>query len=696
MSTLTANSSGSNGNQFLSATGTVQLASVNALNAGSGTVGLDGGTFQLTANGAVASASNLSVQTGATFDINGHVDTVNNVQLVGGTIRDTLGGGVLTSTTTIDAQSGTAGAILAGSNGLSKSTTGTVTLGSANTFTGSTTVGGGTLQVDGSLAVGSAVTVQSGGQLDGAGTVNGSVIAHSSGTIAPGHSPGILNTGNFTLNSGANFNVQLNGTTVGTQYSQDNVTGSVNLNADNGAGANLNVSLGYAPALGDQFVIIKNDLSDPVTGTFAGLPQGGTLTASFNATTYCFSVNYAGGDGNDVVLTAVALTTTITWANPADITYGTALGPTQLDATATAIVNGSSVSVPGTFSYTPATWAILQTGQDQTLNVTFTPTDTDEYTTATATAQINVDMANQSITFTAPPSPITFVPNETVNLSASASSGAPVVFSIDASSTGSGSISGNTLTVMGAGSIFLDANQSGNSNYNAAPQVQQTLVVNKAATTLSVSSSANPALAGVSLTFMATVQVTSPGAGSPTGGVSFYSNGSLLGPGTLQTSNGVTSASYTTAAFTQARTYSITASYGGDGTFEGNTSAPWMQQITPAAPASISIVAGTSQSASLATAFGTALQVVVKDTYGNVISGLAVTFTVQVGSTGASGNFNGSASATATTSASGVASAPLLKAGDKMGSFSVIASVAGLAEEATFSETVTGRGSPVW
>lgn len=77
--------------------------------------------------------------------------------------------------------------------------------------------------------------------------------------------------------------------------------------------------------------------------------------------------------------------TGITWADPAPITYGTALGPTQLDATATADVAESSgfvtVTVPGTFSYTledgitPADSAVLPVGVDETLNVEFTPND---------------------------------------------------------------------------------------------------------------------------------------------------------------------------------------------------------------------------------------------------------------------------------------------------------------------------------
>jgi hypothetical protein len=98
-----------------------------------------------------------------------------------------------------------------------------------------------------------------------------------------------------------------------------------------------------------------------------------------------------------------------------------------------------------------------------------------------------VSKASQTITFTAPTSPITFAPNETVNLSASATSGDQVAFSIDASSTGTGSISDSTLTVTGAGTFVIDANQAGDNNYNAAAQVQQSLVVTKASQTISFS-----------------------------------------------------------------------------------------------------------------------------------------------------------------------------------------------------------------
>ena len=56
----------------------------------------------------------------------------------------------------------------------------------------------------------------------------------------------------------------------------------------------------------------------------------------------------------------------ITWANPAQITYGTPLSASQLNATA---------STAGTFDYTPGLGTLLQAGTGQTLAVNFTPDD---------------------------------------------------------------------------------------------------------------------------------------------------------------------------------------------------------------------------------------------------------------------------------------------------------------------------------
>jgi hypothetical protein len=78
----------------------------------------------------------------------------------------------------------------------------------------------------------------------------------------------------------------------------------------------------------------------------------------------------------------------------------------------------------------------------------------------------------------------------------------PVVLSIDASSTGSGTISGSTLTVTGIGNLVIDANQAGNSNYLTATQVTRTIVVNLATLTVAANNASrvygtnNPAFTG--------------------------------------------------------------------------------------------------------------------------------------------------------------------------------------------------------
>jgi uncharacterized protein (TIGR02145 family) len=71
----------------------------------------------------------------------------------------------------------------------------------------------------------------------------------------------------------------------------------------------------------------------------------------------------------------------ITWENPPDIKYGIQLSEGQLNATA---------DVPGTFVYEPGLGVVLEEGDNQELNVDFTPSETAIYNNASKTATINV------------------------------------------------------------------------------------------------------------------------------------------------------------------------------------------------------------------------------------------------------------------------------------------------------------------
>lgn len=138
------------------------------------------------------------------------------------------------------------------------------------------------------------------GTIGGSGKV-GKITIASTGHLAPGNSPGILNTGDLAFEAGGTYDFEVGGTDPGTGYDQTKVTGTVNLG--NGT---LKVVLyqSFAPVKGQSYVIIDNDAADAVTGTFKDLAEGATFVSD-NVT---YKVSYVGGDGNDVVLTVISAT----------------------------------------------------------------------------------------------------------------------------------------------------------------------------------------------------------------------------------------------------------------------------------------------------------------------------------------------------------------------------------------------------
>jgi large repetitive protein len=103
----------------------------------------------------------------------------------------------------------------------------------------------------------------------------------------------------------------------------------------------------------------------------------------------------------------------------------------------------------------------------------------------------------QTISFssTAPSSPNV---GSVYAVAASATSGLPVSFSINGSSTaGACSVSAGTVSFTGAGTCIIDANQAGNETYLPAPQQQQTVEVVKASQTITFTSAPpGPAIFG--------------------------------------------------------------------------------------------------------------------------------------------------------------------------------------------------------
>ncbi|MCI0684641.1 MAG: CSLREA domain-containing protein [Gemmataceae bacterium] len=185
---------------------------------------------------------------------------------------------------------------ISGAGGLHIEGGGAVVLSGANSYTGETHVMEETTVLVNGTQPASQVTVD-GGILGGSGIVGRTTVVR--GSLRPGTSPGILTVaGDVTLAAGSTFGVELNGDTAGAGYDQLNVIGGVDL-----GNATLDVSLGFAPALGDSFLVVNNDGTDAIQGTFQGLDEDALFTVDGQQ----FRISYEGGDGNDVELTRTGI-----------------------------------------------------------------------------------------------------------------------------------------------------------------------------------------------------------------------------------------------------------------------------------------------------------------------------------------------------------------------------------------------------
>ena len=117
--------------------------------------------------------------------------------------------------------------------------------------------------------------------------------------------------------------------------------------------------------------------------------------------------------------------------------------------------------------------------------------------------------ASQTITFTSTAPVGATVGGPTYNVTATATSGLPVAFTIDATASSVCSIAGSTVSFIGAGTCVIDANQPGNASYGAAPQVQQNFAVGQGAQTITFTSTAPVAASVGGATYTVTATATS-------------------------------------------------------------------------------------------------------------------------------------------------------------------------------------------
>ncbi|MGD0904417.1 MAG: choice-of-anchor D domain-containing protein, partial [Terracidiphilus sp.] len=219
-------------------------------------------------------------------------------------------------------------------------------------------------------------------------------------------------------------------------------------------------------------VVLKEDFADPPSLSFAATAPGSTSSDSPQTVTV-----------ENVGNTALNFPIPSGGKNPSISTNFT--------------LNSSAANACPVESAASATTGTLAAGQSCLLSVSFMPTAagafsgalalTDNALNATSPAYAVQNIllsgtgtrAIQTIDLTPPASPVTYGVSP-IALSATATSGLPVTFSV----TGPASVSGSTLRITGAGSVVVTASQAGNANYLPATAVSYTITVNQAVLTV--------------------------------------------------------------------------------------------------------------------------------------------------------------------------------------------------------------------
>jgi large repetitive protein len=308
----------------------------------------------------------------------------------------------------------------------------------------------------------------------------------------------------------------------------------------------------------------------------------GALPVGANALTAVYS-----GDNYNAASTSAAIqqtvnklaTSTALSASPNPSTFGTSVGltATVTPASATGTVqfyNGGTLLGSAALSAGRAqlSTSALPAGSDS-LTATYSGDSNDSASSSSAVTQ-TVSKAATTTAIGASPSPSTF--GTAVTLTATvlpAGATGSVQFFSGGVSLGSAGVSGGqaqlAITTLAAGVDSITASYSGDSNYSPSNASAISQTVNKAATSISLSSTPNPSTAGATVTLTSSVTPA-----SATGSVQFFSGSTLLGTASLAGGQ----AQFSTSSLATG-TDSLTAKYLGDSNDASSTSTAISQVV---------------------------------------------------------------------------------------------------------------------
>ncbi len=325
---------------------------------------------------------------------------------------------------------------------------------------------------------------------------------------------------------------------VGTCSLTANVAATTNFTAASGTAQTFNVgqatptvSISNLPASGvynGSFTATYTVTAGDAGATSVTSNSTSVCTVSGNTVTYvgvgtcsltshvAATTNFTAASGTAQTFNVGQATPTVSIANlPASGVYNGSFSATYTvtagDAGATSVTSNSTSVC--TVSGNTVTYVGVGT-----CSLTAHVAATTDFAAANGTAQtFNVAQATQTITYTSTaPSGAVYSGSNSQSYTPTATGGASgnaVTFTIDASSTSGCAITSGVVKYgSGVGTCVIDANQTGNTNYSAATQVQQTFNVGQATPTVSISNL--PASGVYNGSFSATYTVTAGDAGA--------------------------------------------------------------------------------------------------------------------------------------------------------------------------------------
>jgi mono/diheme cytochrome c family protein len=217
------------------------------------------------------------------------------------------------------------------------------------------------------------------------------------------------------------------------------------------------------------------------TGAITGTPASGTA-GTYSRTITAFNCGNGSATGQSgtrsITITINKASQSISWSTPSGVTYSPglsfALSPTATASSGLSVAYTSATTSVCTISGT--TVSILSAG---TCTLNANQAGNSDYNAATQVQRsFTVSKAAQSITFGTQTTPRTFSPGATFDISPTATASSGLAVTYNSGNTAVCTLSSTTLTMVSAGTCPIEANQAGNTNYNAAIEVIRNVVIN--------------------------------------------------------------------------------------------------------------------------------------------------------------------------------------------------------------------------